>query len=64
MNKSSVGYALCIEFLLFLTVMVYLWLFKQQSLQSIWNEYGIPLVLALVIFTTFPFYRLLTTSKK
>jgi len=61
---KSVGYSLLAEFLLFLGIIVYFWLFKQQSLLSIWQGYGIPLLIGLVVFTTFPFYRLLTAPKK
>jgi len=61
---KSVGYSLLAEFLLFGGIVLYLRVFNQQSLLSVWQEYGIPLLLTLVIFTTFPFYRLLTAAKK
>ena len=63
MNKSD-AYLLLMEFLLTLGVIVYFSLFKQQSLLSLWQEYGIPLLIALIIFTTFPLYRLFTALKK
>jgi hypothetical protein len=46
------------ELALALLFVAYLIVFQDMTIKEIWNEYGIPILIYIVIFTAYPLFRL------
>jgi len=45
------------ELALALLFVAYLIVFQDMAIKEIWNEYGIPILIYIVIFTAYPLFR-------